>query len=305
MSDLGVNEPVNTDDEQPAANQALRSPGALLAAHREERGWTVEQVASQLNLAPRQVHAIENDNFAALPGMPIARGFIRAYAKLLQVDAVPLLATLPGETPVLNESAALRSSRPLTFAESSLPSSTRRRISGKLIAAVLLLVLLLLGAWAVQQPGRFAGWLKAGGDLAPPSGARSGPTQSAPVHAGEAASAVITPVSEAPVSAPTTVAVEATPSVASPNTTTADPGATGKDALALKMREDSWIEIRRADNSTVISKLIKAGSTETFEVKEPLSVVIGNASGVDATLRGNPLELTASARSNVVRLSLK
>ena len=76
--------------EQPVAMQASTSPGAELARQREARGWTVAEVADQLNLAARQIAALEADNYAALPGMAIVRGFIRAYAKLLKIDATPL-----------------------------------------------------------------------------------------------------------------------------------------------------------------------------------------------------------------------
>ncbi|HJW56491.1 MAG TPA: DUF4115 domain-containing protein, partial [Burkholderiaceae bacterium] len=76
-------------------------------------------------------------------------------------------------------------------------------------------------------------------------------------------------------------------------------------ALVLTAREESWVEVRRTDNkSSVLSRLMKAGDTETIEVAEPVLLVIGNASGVDATLRGEPLEVKAG-KSNVARLNLK
>jgi len=77
------------------------------------------------------------------------------------------------------------------------------------------------------------------------------------------------------------------------------------DELILKLREDSWIEIRKSDNSAVISRLVKAGSTESFKLTGPVSLNIGNVKGVDATLRGAPLELRARAKNNVARLRLK
>lgn len=76
-----------------AARVAL-SPGARLATAREAMGWTVKQVAAQLKLATRQIVALEADDYAALPEPAVVRGFIRAYAKLLKLDAVPLLALI-------------------------------------------------------------------------------------------------------------------------------------------------------------------------------------------------------------------
>ncbi|MEP6701489.1 MAG: helix-turn-helix domain-containing protein, partial [Betaproteobacteria bacterium] len=67
------------------------SAGAQLRAYRENAQLTVDDVAHQLKLARRQVLAIENDEFDALPGPTFVRGFIRNYARLLRVDAAPLL----------------------------------------------------------------------------------------------------------------------------------------------------------------------------------------------------------------------
>ena len=41
------------------------------------------------------------------------------------------------------------------------------------------------------------------------------------------------------------------------------------------------------------------------EVDEPVILVVGNAVGVDASLRGQALNLRAVARDNVAKLSLK
>jgi cytoskeleton protein RodZ len=51
--------------------------------------------------------------------------------------------------------------------------------------------------------------------------------------------------------------------------------------------------------------LVRAGTTETIEINEPVSVTVGNASGVDASWRGTPLDFKAAAKNNVARLNLK
>ena len=95
MSDLPDNDAAMASAGVPgSASVDALSPGARLAAERQAHGLTIEQVASQLNLAPRQIVALETDDYAALPGMVIVRGFLRAYAKLLKIDPTPLLAVL-------------------------------------------------------------------------------------------------------------------------------------------------------------------------------------------------------------------
>lgn len=70
------------------------------------------------------------------------------------------------------------------------------------------------------------------------------------------------------------------------------------------MKEDSWVEIRRADDSVLVSRLFKAGTTEVFDVASPVSMVVGNAAGVSVMLRGKPIDIAGNS-SNVARLNLK
>jgi cytoskeleton protein RodZ len=82
----------------PQGGDAVASPGEVLAAAREAVGVTHREVAEALNLPIRTVEAIENDDPAHLPAQVFTRGYIRAYAKLLEIDPEPLLAAIdPGE----------------------------------------------------------------------------------------------------------------------------------------------------------------------------------------------------------------
>jgi cytoskeleton protein RodZ len=313
MSDSGVNgQPVSDEaDDRPAKI----SPGARLAALREERGWTVEQVASQLNLAPRQVQAIERDDHAALPGMAIVRGFVRAYAKLLKIDAAPLLADLGGETVLVHESLTPQKSLSTPFADSRMPSMTERpAVSSKWVVGALLLVLVAVGIWASRNGGEQAvspeqastaakeGAASTAGTEENKAASEVKPEQSPTPPADAAASVAATP--EPAPQAPAPAAASPTPS-AQPAAPEAVPAAS-KDALQLTVREESWIEIRRSgDNGVLLSRIMKPGESETIQVKEPVSVVIGNATGVDVALRGSPVELKASSKNNVARLTVK
>lgn len=62
------------------------NPGESLRKAREGRGWTIAEVAGQLNLTPQRLSQIEQGAFDKLPGHTFARGYVRAYAKLLEID---------------------------------------------------------------------------------------------------------------------------------------------------------------------------------------------------------------------------
>jgi cytoskeleton protein RodZ len=110
----------NDVDGLPVAASA--GAGARLRAAREAAGLSLDQVAQQLKLAPRQVKALEDESFGELPGRTFSRGFVRNYARLLHLDAQDLLAHLPdvSQAPAL-ESPTLHSTA-TRMAE--LPSAT-------------------------------------------------------------------------------------------------------------------------------------------------------------------------------------
>ena len=79
----------------PASNAAPPAGyGARLAWERQRTGMGVTDIAAQLRLHPDQVRAIEQENLARLPETPYVRGFIRGYARMLNIDPVPLLSDL-------------------------------------------------------------------------------------------------------------------------------------------------------------------------------------------------------------------
>lgn len=80
------------DTVAPATSQGRYSPcGGALKAAREALGLSIHQVSSQLRLGIGQIQAIEQDDFSQLPQASIVRGFIRNYARLLNIDPQPVL----------------------------------------------------------------------------------------------------------------------------------------------------------------------------------------------------------------------
>ncbi|BEV16284.1 helix-turn-helix domain-containing protein [Herbaspirillum sp. DW155] len=355
MSDQQMNEMSSQQPQDPGpSSPAQVLPGALLAGARQKKGWSVEQVASLVKLAPRQIQAIEADNYAALPGLAVARGFVRSYAKVLGLDAHALAAAMPQESAVQQRDHIVpQHSLSTPFSEGPLPAmmmSTRGNSSALPILAGVVVLALLAGAAAVR-------WTELGTNVpqlaflkshhvesaaAPDAAAEPAPATEAassdtPVNArvetitpapAEEASRPAAPAAEAPAPAasrpepvqaatpaasqPASASVSAAPAASSAapsqmSSTSVPSGlniVNSKDLLRLTFREDSWVEIRRADKSTIISRLLKAGTTESFDVSDAATLIIGNAAGVDATLRGQPLDLKTPGGSNVARLNL-
>ena len=62
------------------------SPGAILRAARELQGWSIEEVAAELNLLPDLVEALERDDYSLTAGWTYAVGYLRNYARLVGVS---------------------------------------------------------------------------------------------------------------------------------------------------------------------------------------------------------------------------
>jgi len=67
------------------------NPGETLRQARENKGWSTAQVAGQLNLTENALRQLEQGSFEQLPGHTFARGYIRAYAKLLGMDQAQMV----------------------------------------------------------------------------------------------------------------------------------------------------------------------------------------------------------------------
>jgi cytoskeleton protein RodZ len=133
--------PESSDVEQhEEPEQAGERVGQVLRAARLERGLDVEDVARQLRFAPRQVTALEEDEYDKLAGGPFLRGFVRNYAKLLQLDEAPLLKLLEQWVPPPTAHVGRPPSEEIPF-----PSGVEYLKRNVLIGGGVILAITLLG----------------------------------------------------------------------------------------------------------------------------------------------------------------
>ena len=317
-----------------AVAAAPSSPGAQLRRAREARGESVHEVAFALKLSPRQVDALERDDFDALPGMAFLRGFMRNYARYVGLDAAPLLDAvqrMAGQgSPDLS---------PIRNADGDLPSGGSRR-SGSFPAGLVVLVLLVLLA-----VGWYFDWFRTGTSPSAETVVEPAPAFApAPSQAIEPQSAIqmtppqpaaVDPAEDAPDQVPsgtvaadgesatavpdtaTAAAVETTPAAdtvaASPAALAAAPAATealaataaGSGQLSFRFGADSWVEVRDASGTILHSGTNRSGSTRSVQGTAPFTLVVGNAANVTLEQDGKAVDLAAHVRGSVARLTLR
>lgn len=280
------------DDTARGEAPAPRSAGALLAAAREAAGLTIDAVAQQLKLAPRQVRALEEDDYTHLPGRTFVRGFVRNYARLLHLDPEAVVAALPAaaavpalDVPELQETAPTMGELPVS--DHSRPAWTKWAIPATLAAIV--------AAAAIYE------WLRPARDAMPPA-AREVPAEP-PAKPEKSAVPVPNPLA-APATAPVAGSTAQSPAMATGSPAQSPAPAAGDQKLVLTFRDNSWTEIRDQAGRVLLSQMNPAGSTQTVTGTPPLELVIGNAVDVSVSYRGQPVDLAPYTRQNVARLTL-
>lgn len=277
-------------DSTADVQQAAPTAGQRLRAEREQRRLSVAEVARQLMLAPRQVEALERDDHAALPGDLFVRGFLRNYARLLDVDldgcAVSTRAgsvmQAPGQPPDARSAAA--------GPPPSLAIAVRRRMRReprgaltRLVAVLGVVLAAALAAVALLDP-----WPSQVSPLQP-SGA-------APGGAGAGLAA-------APEDSPGALAAARSGEPAAATLPAAVPGLDAR--LQLRFARDAWVEVRDGGGNVIFSQISRAGSAQELTGRPPFQLVMGNASGVELSYRGKPVDLAPHTRSDVARLTLE
>jgi cytoskeleton protein RodZ len=277
-------------------------PGAQLRAAREAAGLSLDQVAQQLKLAPRQVTALEEENFVVLPGRTFTRGFLRNYARLLNLDPDLLVAHLPdaAHAPSL-EPPALHSTG-TTMAELPTAHAQPPNLGRWLIPLVLIGCIVAAAGfeWYRGRPARLAGSavLPRAVEPAQPPGLSTTPLPNPVAPDADAPGAATSPE---PSSAQAAPSIQASPSPAAAVAT-----APAADAvLVLRYEGPSWTEVRDQRGQILISRLVDAGSVEPFDGTPPFSIVIGNARAVTLVYRGQPVDLAPYTRLNVARLVIR
>ncbi|WP_074706465.1 RodZ domain-containing protein [Nitrosospira multiformis] len=132
--------PESSDIEQhEEPKQTGEQVGQVLRAARLERGLDIEDVARQLRFAARQVTALEEDEYDKLAGGPFLRGFVRNYAKLLQLDEAPLLKLLEQSVPPPTAQVGRPPSEEIPFPSGQEYLKRNAVIGGGIVLAITLL----------------------------------------------------------------------------------------------------------------------------------------------------------------------
>ncbi len=307
-----------TDTAASESGSSLPRMGEVLRDKREEKGLSIEDVSNRLRLSPRQIQALESNQFAVFPEPMMTRGFIRNYAGFLEIDAAPLLAAyrqhVPEESP---HSISIHS------ANVQLPGY-KQRSWGRYVFWLFFIAALAAG-WVgyteyvlhrapvpdaapvaektTETPASSEPMPQAALPLAERAANEEAAAQTTDNAAGTPATSTSSPAATVAVSEP---AAATAADQGKPDVKLKPDSAAGAKLLKLKFvfNEESWVSVTENDGHQVFNRSRPAGAEVEVEAKPPVKVVIGNAVGTQVIFQGKAIDLVPYTRLNVARLKL-
>jgi cytoskeletal protein RodZ len=138
---------IETSDTDPVLEEPLpetRTAGALLKAQRIRRGLSEQWVADKLHITMHYVRAIESDNYEKLPGKVFAKGYIRSYALLLELDVDEIVKLYDEFCDFIDEEVEKQD-------RIVAARNKKDRLLPMLILAIVVLITAILGIWIYIQ----------------------------------------------------------------------------------------------------------------------------------------------------------
>ncbi|WP_310496201.1 RodZ domain-containing protein [Sandarakinorhabdus sp.] len=253
--------------------------GSLLAAAREAMGSSLEEIAHETRVPLRHLLALENDRHDALPALPYAIGFVKAFARTVKLDPETMATRFKSETQLTPH---------VPTAMKDEPMDERRMPSRQLVLASVAVIVALVVAIGLYGAGAF--------DPEIPVVAQA-PATEAPQMVDPAAATI----DSAPLAGPG--AALPAPAV-SPATAMAMPPLAGE--VVLTAREDVWVKIYDRDTRAVARMGIMTPG-ERFVVpagQDTLLLRTGKAGALTITVGGRALPALGGPVETIDRVGL-
>ncbi|WP_242171036.1 MULTISPECIES: RodZ family helix-turn-helix domain-containing protein [unclassified Pseudomonas] len=319
-----------------AANRV--NPGETLRQARESNGWSLAEVALKLNLTTTSLGNLEAGAFDKLPGHTFARGYIRAYAKLLGIDQTVLVQEFDQFTGTDSQGSNVhglgRIEEPVRVSHTILR-----------IVSLLLLIAVIGGGfvWWQDQASQRSKDLTSNAMEHVEVESADGTTQIHPldepedqaVVEGQAApetpttaeqpapEAATAPAATAAVPAPATPAAPTaqahTPATAAQAPATTAPVAPAAPAVSppttpaliagdghiqITFIADCWTQVTDGNGKVLFSGLKRKGDTLDQGGKPPLTLRLGFARGAQVVYNGQPVDVAPFTSGETARLKL-
>jgi len=308
---------INVDEHEDAdVQQALpvADVGEVLRAHRLKRNLSQDEVARELRMDVRQLDALENNRFEVFSGPVFVQGYLRNYAKLLDLDPAPIINEFNKVSEIKTpEIVAIKKVMTSAGGGSQIPLS-------KFTPVILGIVTLVLVIWLGDNLYSF---IKEVGKTSEVAETENGMTEIDVLNRFQEAQDRLSTGLDVESSSVLTITNRPRPEASalsnSDELDSADqievetvqpeePAVAVVEAVKVRaifrFKEDSWIEVLDVNDTRLLARIGTAGAEKAVEGVPPLRVVLGNAQGVEVEFEGEPYRVRISNNSQVARFKL-
>jgi|GEM_PF-1345779 len=271
------------NQQDDAAPEEPKGPlgGERLAEARREQQISVLEIAKELHLDEPKVRALERNQFDVLGAPVFAKGHLKTYAHLVNVDAADVLADYYHLT---------RSTTALPVI-STRPKARRELSPGPWIAAIVIIIVVASVYWWFSRPdGPDTESAESpgvdGGMVVVPPGTDEERVATPPVTNDD--DRVVEPPAQEPVAA---AVVED-----EPEPEPQPPADDGQMRVLLTYTGDCWTEISDSSGRRLLFDLGKDGRTVELSGAEPFNVLFGNPGNVSLRVNGQDYVLPPTNR---------
>ena len=285
----------NSDNEQPAVNTDF---GSVLSEARKAQNFTVEDISEHLKIPVHTILEIETNDLDALPAPTFTQGYIRVYAKFLEISEDTVLEIYNAAIP--HESSTDLKPRSNLPGEASSQSPLVKLVTLLLILAVITAI--VYGSFQYYQEK--ADVMEDELESKAPSFTGSSLDSPTEVHTTEepeetdsldiitdteegvddSASIAMTDTSiEGAVDAEEVEAVESAPQM---------------DTLEIYADEGSWMEVRDASRARLFYNMVPVRGSKLLTGEAPFRVSLGNARTTRLVVNGVEVDISEYIRSN-------
>ena len=308
--------------ETETVKSAGRTAGGLLRAERQRRGLTEKAVADQLHITMHYVRAIESDQYDKLPGEVFAKGYVKSYATILQLDENEIVR-LYDQIVALKVEAAQEEGR-LVAAR-----LIKDRMLPWLVFAIILILVGFLSLWVYNQFFSNADTLEPiaqalnNSSVALETGAVTAVSGAFDVARGRAQETKVLSVNNSTVESDSSIdSIAVTESIEDNTTKTSGNGSgteleqvpegritevinIGSDQLLIAFTDVCWIEFKDAGSSKVYREIQKPGDQLRITGTAPFTILLGDAPFVTMQLNGIEVDVSENIRiDNSARLTV-
>lgn len=319
---------MNSDSDKKVTNKDF---GSVLAEARKAKNYSIDEVSEYLKIPDHIITAIEKSDIDVLPAPTYAQGYIRAYAKFLELSEVNVLDIYSRAVP--HDLTAKLKPRSKLPDEANSQSPLVKTVTIFLIVAGIIAVIygsfqyyqekaVVMESELVSENHRFTGnsldspgaqgltikqdaritsddelivedsaALETMDDITESGMVESGTVEADMVEADKAESDMMTELTE-----PSEVAVLQTEAEESQQV--AENEAAKNDVIEIYAEKGTWLEVYDASNTRLFYNMLSEGSSKLLMGQAPFRISLGNAKTTQMSVNNIEIDMTKFIRSN-------